>query len=63
MKYKYLSGRSIIPDGIKSPKLTCHECNKPQSRSYRTECNKNICYSCKVKDENGSLESELKEKN
>jgi len=57
MKYKYISGRNIIPDGIKSSKLTCHECNELQSRSYRTECSKNICYSCKIKDENGLLES------
>jgi len=56
MKYNYLSGRSVIPDGIKSTQLSCYECKEPQSRSYRTECNKNICYSCKRKDEDGLLD-------
>ena len=58
MKYKYLYGRSIMPDGIKSIKLSCYECGKPQARSYYTECGKYICPSCREKDEEGLLEGE-----
>jgi len=57
MKYKYLSGRSAIPDGNKSTKLTCFECEKPQSWSYHTVDNKCICLSCRGKDEEGLLET------
>ena len=56
MKYKYLSGRSVMPNGVKSIVLKCYECKEIQSRSYRTECGRNICYSCKRKDEEGLLE-------
>jgi len=56
MKYNYLSGRSVMPNGIKSIVLKCYECKEPQSRSYRTEDGKNICFSCKRKDEDGLLE-------
>lgn len=55
MKYKYLSGRRVMPDGNKSEKLACFECGNPQLWSYRTEDNKNICSSCRCKDEKGLL--------
>lgn len=55
MKYEYKNGRSIIPDGIKSDSLKCFECGEPQSRSYCTTDGKNICFSCKNKDEEGKL--------
>ena len=56
MKYQYLTGRSIMPDGMKSTKLTCFECGEPQLSSNHTVDNKNICHSCKSKDEEGLLE-------
>lgn len=55
MKYKYKSGRNVIPDGKKSNSLKCYECGEPQSRSYSTECGKNICFSCKEKDSKAEL--------
>lgn len=60
MKYKYLTGRSIMPDGKKSTKLTCFECGEPQLSSNHTVDNKNICHSCKRKDEEGLLEIDTK---
>jgi len=63
MKYEYKSGRNIIPDGIKSDSLKCFECGESQSRSYCTEDGKNICFSCKIKDEKGELPMENNDKN
>lgn len=62
MKYKYYSGRSVTPNGNKSPTLACYECGKPQSWSYRTENQKNICCSCRSKDERSKDEKGLLEK-
>ncbi|OHD22845.1 MAG: hypothetical protein A2Y34_04460 [Spirochaetes bacterium GWC1_27_15] len=61
MKYTYLSGREVMPDGNRSTKLTCFECGKPQSHSYYTECGKHICFTCKWKDENDDLNGKNKE--
>ena len=58
MKYKYLSGREVMPDGNKSVKLTCFECGEPQAHSYYTECGKHICFSCNRKDREGLLKGE-----
>lgn len=55
MKYKYCSGRNVMPDGKKSVQLTCYECKEPQVQSYYTEDGKSICPSCKIKDEKGLL--------
>ena len=63
MKYEYKSGRNIIPDGIKSDSLKCFECGEPQSRSYCTKDGKNICSSCKTKDEKGELKMENNDRN
>ena len=63
MKYEYKSGRNIIPDGIKSDSLKCFECGEPQSRSYCTKDGKNICSSCKTKDEKGELKMKNNDRN
>jgi len=57
MKYNYLCGRSVMPNGNKSTTLACFECGKPQSWSYCTKDQKHICSSCKCKDEKGLLEA------